>query len=208
MHGLFPPRAYNFEPLKYGGKYFSSRDTQYLNGKNRKRKCKKKNIHKPSAPLLDCLGDLSRFCHSCPPNQRETAKKLKHFVHWQNFCFVKCLKLSQSDQCEKHSCRECGIMIYSMRNGLICLLHIKAWHSLHVSLAALKTQLYNHKQTHTGAQLLCRHDCILEFYVLYNPVQLQLLPLARTRVLPNSPLWKVTPIKSNLITASFDCNSV
>lgn len=116
-------------------------------------------------------------------NEAETSCSL------QNFYFMKCLTLNQADQCEKHSCRECGVMACSMRNGSICLLHIKAWHSSHVSLAALKTQLYNHKQTHTDAQLLCRHDCIVEFYVLYNPCTITASPtLARTRLLPNSPL--------------------
>lgn len=142
MQGPFLPLAYNFEPRKYWGKYLSSRDTQYLNGRNMKRKCKNKNIHKPSALFLVYLFG---FCYSCPPNQRETATNLKHFVHSQNFSFLKCLTWNQSDQCEKHPCRECGVMICSMRNDLICLLHIKAWHSLHVSPAVLKTQLYNHK---------------------------------------------------------------
>lgn len=174
-----------------------------------KRKCKNKNIYKPSALFLDSLGGLLEFCHSCLPIQRETAMKLKLFVHSQNFSFLKCLTLNQSDQCEKHSRRECGVLICSMRNYLICLLHIKAWHSLHVSPAVLKTQPYNHKQTHTGAQLLCRSDCILEFYILYNPCTITASPiLARTRLLPNTPVCKIIPIKPNLITAYFDCNSV
>lgn len=177
-----------------------------------RRKCKNKNIHKPSALFLVYLFG---FCYSCPPNQRETAMKLKHFVHSENFSFLKCLTLNQSDQCEKHSCRECGVMICSVRNDSICLLHIKAWHSFHVSPAVLKPQLYNHKQAHIGAQLFCRSDCILEFYVhmfFIIPVQLQLLPFlpgpgfSPTLLCERLHLFKKP--QTNLITAYFDHNSV
>jgi len=31
-----------------------------------------------------------------------------------------------------------------------------------------KTQPYSHQQTHNGAQLLCRSDCLFQFYILYH----------------------------------------
>lgn len=207
MHGLFPLLSYNFEPQKYWGKYGSSRDSQYLNGKNIKRKCRNKNMHKPWA-LLGCLGDLLGFCHSCPTNPGETATKLKHLAHCK--IFISWNVSHWTRQTNVKNILVGSVELWFAQWGMARFaFYTSRLGTAHVSLAALKTQLYNHKQTHTDAQLLCRHDCIVEFYVLYNPCTITASPtLARTRLLPNSPLWKVIPIKPNLITAYFHCSSV